>query len=1560
MNAFRPVHRSVVLGALAGVLALTGVVFLLGTSGANAQTGDAGDVPERPTGLSVSSQTHDSVTLTWDDPGDNSIQSYQILRRSRDGSTYGDGRGAAEFVVIVDDTGSSASSYTDTSVMPRRRYVYRVKARNRQGLSNVSSYANAETPGIPPPPAAPRNLTADGAAPDRVELSWDDPQDSSITGYQILRRSRDGPEYGDDLGPSKFSVIVDDTGSPATTYIDSTAGPRTRYAYALKARNPYGLSQRSGTAHAEIRVPPASPAGLVLVSASRDGVTLTWDDPGDGTIGSYQVIRRPRDGSEYGDGLGPPDFVVVVDETGSLVTSYKDTSVAAGTRYIYGVKARNSHGLSEVSGWVNAETPPEAIQTSEQASSPNVVLILADDLGWGDVRSNNPDSAMITPRIDGIRASGVNFTDGHSPSSVCSPTRYGLLTGRYAWRSWLTRGNLSVHDRPLIGPDWPTLGTLLQGQGYRTAAIGKWHLGMEFARLADIEAVTEVNRGIDFDAVILDGPLDHGFDEFFGTSSNLFWQPHVYIRDRRFTANPDRGDQPASGRYEYGDVLDRMTEEAVSFIEREGQTDTPFFLYLPLHTPHTPTVPNAQFDGLTGLGSYADVVAQLDWTVGQVLDALNRVDARQNTLVVFTSDNGSFMGLIPVPNHVDHRPNSTWRDGKKSIYEGGHRVPLLMQWPKGIEVGSTVDATVSLTDMYATLADIVGEEHEPGVATDSVSLVPLLSGDAATRGVPVIHHSYGGMFAIRDGRWKLVFGDGNGGDDSSLYLPFSDPPFSQPERLYDLEQNPGETRNWIKARPQEVARMTALMEQIRSAEDSTLTGAAKLRALRIAGVNIGTFNSDVLNYAATVDPSIETVRVTALPTATDARVAITTPDGRRLYEKYSYGRYAHGQATIELSESRTKITVTVTSPNRSATATYTVTVVRGDMPATGEPAVLGKTHEGKTLTADTSSIVDENGLANATFTYQWIRNDGTTDSDIVGATDSAYTLVSEDMGKTLKVRVNFTDDAGNHESLTSEATEPVTANPNSPATGLPIIDGNVQVGETLTADTSGITDEDGLTSVVFKYEWLANDAVIAGANDSSYIISDSDRERAVRVRVSFTDDRGFDERLTSNPVGAEHRPYELTASVLGDGVVLTWKPPVVFPYLYDYQILRNRPELGETEPIVYVDTGTAETTYTDTDVERGVLYVYRVKAANFFARISKASKPVEIRTPAWANNPSTVAPTISGTLRVGESLTADTSGIADEDGLTNAVFSYQWLSGDGASDADIAGATSVTYTLSDDEEGKTVKVRVSFADDAGNEETLTSEATAAVGAAAEEVVWESELMVGRELHVFPDALGYSVSGDLGGTLSPDHFEIDGSVYSVQFLLHFAESLWLGIDRELPVEFTLLAGESGYEGSESKVPVTGSGSGVYWWPSAIPSWSEDESVQVSLGIQPQEPMGSREKAPLIANLRDIPSGHDGQTTFTFELRFSEEPEPDFSYKTLRDHAFTVTGGSVENARRLNKPSNIRWEITVRPDGNGEVTIILPATTDCEAEGAICAGDGRMLFNRIELTVAGPDG
>ena len=349
---------------------------------------------------------------------------------------------------------------------------------------------------------------------------------------------------------------------------------------------------------------------------------------------------------------------------------------------------------------------------------------------------------------------------------------------------------------------------------------------------------------------------------------------------------------------------------------------------------------------------------------------------------------------------------------------------------------------------------------------------------------------------------------------------------------------------------------------------------------------------------------------------------------------------------------------------------------------------------------------------------------------------------------------------------------------------------------------------------------------------------------------------------------------------------------------------------------------------------------------------------VTVPGPASSNLPATGQPTVHGTARVGEQLTASTSTVSDADGLADADFSFQWTRSD--DDADIQGATASTYTLTPDDESKAIGVRLSFIDDAGNPETLRSEATVLVEAAAEEVVWESELTVVRVPDFLPYVLGYSASADDGEGLSPDHFEIDGTAYNVQYLLHFAGALWLGTNRELPVEFALSAGDSVYVGNESKEPAGESGSAGYWWPLAASVWSVGESVEVSLTTQPQEPVASCEKAPLIAYAADVPSDHDGQGTFTFELQFTEEPEPDFSYKTLRDHAFTVTGGNVKNARRLNRPSNIRWEITVESDGNSEVAVLLPATTDCAALGAICTWDGRMLFNRIKLTVAGPGG
>ena len=1495
------------------------------------------------------------IALSWDAPTEDadSVTGYEVLRRRPR-------QGENSLSTYVADTGSAATTYTDTNATePGERYVYRVKALRVGEKSGRSNYVRVDLPESEPEPAStpeptpaptpeptpeptpqtstpdsPTGLTASSVSHDSVTLSWDDPDDDSITGYRVLRRSRDGDEYGDGEGSAEFVPIVDDTGSPAASYTDTSVTARTRYVYRAKAINPAGLSERSSYLNIETSTAPPSPStpaeptGLTASSVAHDSVTLSWDDPGDSSITGYQVLRRSRDGAEYGDGQGDSEFVAIVDDTGSSATSYTDTSVTAHTRYVYRVKVRNPQGLSEMSDSADAETlntPPDI----EQVSRPNVVLILADDLGWGDIQSNNPDSAMITPHIDGIATAGVKFTDAHSPSSMCSPTRYGLLTGRYSWRTWLSAGVLGGSSRPMIGPDRPTLGTLLQGQGYRTAAIGKWHLGMDFARLSDIDKVTEVNKGVDFDADIVDSPIDHGFDEFFGTSANLNWQPHIYIRDRRFLANPDRENQPDSAFYGVYEVLDRLTDEAVSFIEREGQTNTPFFLYLPLHTPHVPLAPNRQFYGKTGLGRYADVVAQMDWTIGQVLDALTRTGIRDDTLVIFSSDNGSYKGGIPIPNHIDevHLSNGHWAGGKGHIHEGGHRVPLLMQWPRGIEQGSTITATVSLTDMYATLADILGEDPEPGVATDSISLLPLLHSEVEARGVPVVHHSGNGMFALRDGQWKLVFGNGNGkwhGSNTGV-------PFGKPWRLFDLEQDHREQSNVAADYPEVMAQMEAAFEQIRAAEDGTLSGSAMLKSLDLAGVDIGKFDPDVRTYSATVNPDVEIVQVKAVPTATDANVRIQD----------AYGASEHGRHGVRLAEGITTITIYVTAPDESVTAVYTVRV-ESTFAITGTPQV------GQTMTADTSSIYDEDGLTSPTFRYQWIRNDGSADTDIVGATEATYILTSNDVGKTIKVRVSFTDDRGNAETRTSKATDtvgealseltaaqendtfppmsgysifgnrgtlspdgweidgthytvkylvhageslvlgidkqlptdftlhvgdssylgseskippsvegvegywwdsatpdwfadepvqvrlaihmgvplgerpraPVTGNfryipsvhdgsedfsfriyfsegvattveaiqdhvltiaggtvssvkavgsesriwaisvtpdsrdtvtikieadldchlvgavcaadsrrlfnrmelkvpmmSNSSPTGSPIISGTVEVGETLTADTSGISDADGLTGATFSYHWVSFDGNaytdIQGATDSTYTLVSADEGKAFKVRVSFTDDAGYKESLTSALFGSE-RPYGLTASESDGAVVLTWKLPSGWPYSSTFQILRNRPELGETAPLVhvrYTDTGTA--TYTDTDVEPGVLYVYRVKGVDPFGFPQEASEPVEIRTEESTpveNRPATGDPTISGTVQVGETLTTDTSEIADEDGLNNAAFTYQWL----ADDAENRDATDSTYVLDTNDEGKTIKVRVSFTDDAGNEETLTSAPTAQV------------------------------------------------------------------------------------------------------------------------------------------------------------------------------------------------------------------------------------------------------
>ena len=411
---------------------------------------------------------------------------------------------------------------------------------------------------------------------------------------------------------------------------------------------------------------------------------------------------------------------------------------------------------------------------------------------------------------------------------------------------------------------------------------------------------------------------------------------------------------------------------------------------------------------------------------------------------------------------------------------------------------------------------------------------------------------------------------------------------------------------------------------------------------------------------------------------------------------------------------------------------------RPNSPATGRPMISGTAQVGETLTASTSGIADADRLSGATFTYQWVANDGTADTDIQDATGSTYTLVSANEGKTIKVRVSFTDDAANEETLTSTATEAVSFAvqqqiANSPATGAPAVTGTAQVGETLTADTTGIADDDGLSGATFTYQWVANDGTadtdIQDATGSTYTLVSADESKALKVRVSFTDDVGNDETLTSAStaaVAAEDPPAQeppaqptgLTGTVSHDAVSLNWDDPED-ETITGYQILRRDKALHAMGVfLVHVDdTRSAETTYTDTDVAPSVRYVYRIKTRNA-AGLSEQSKWFNATTPPAPtpdpNSAATGRPTISGTAQVGETLTTDTSGMSDTDGLTNVSYGYQWIRNDGTADTDITDATDSSYTLVDADEGKTIKVKVNFADDAGNGETSTSTATGSI------------------------------------------------------------------------------------------------------------------------------------------------------------------------------------------------------------------------------------------------------
>lgn len=467
---------------------------------------------------------------------------------------------------------------------------------------------------------------------------------------------------------------------------------------------------------------------------------------------------------------------------------------------------------------------------------PSIVVILTDDQGYGDVSRLNPDSRIPTPHIDRLAREGMTFTDAHSPSSVCTPTRYGLLTGRYAWRSRLKRGVLGGLSPLLIEPGRMTVASLLRDHGYRTAALGKWHLGLDWVvrdgldvNALGIESPTQV-WNVDFTRPMRGGPTSVGFDHFFGIAGSLDMVPYAWIENDRVTRVPDRDDDfpwfqgrerrtrrgPAAEGFDAADVLGTLTDRAVQYLERhaaDARSGRPFFLYLPLASPHTPILPGAAWQGRSGVNAYADFVMETDASVGRVLDALEALALAEHTLVLFAADNGASPEAdFPALAAAGHHPSGPFRGHKADLFEGGHRVPLMVRWPGVVAPGSSYRHSVGLTDMLATTADLLGSRLPDNAGEDSVSLLPVLRGEqAGPARTSIVHHSIAGAYAIREGRWKLLLTPDSGG--WSAPRPGSPESSSLPPvQLYDLESDPGEQVNLQAQEPERVARMRALLE----------------------------------------------------------------------------------------------------------------------------------------------------------------------------------------------------------------------------------------------------------------------------------------------------------------------------------------------------------------------------------------------------------------------------------------------------------------------------------------------------------------------------------------------------------------------------------------------------------------------------------------------------------------------------------------------------------------------------------------------------------------------------
>ena len=1192
------------------------------------------------------------------------------------------------------------------------------------------------------PPGRPQDLTGT-VAHDVVSLTWDDPDDASITGYQILRLDRDVHGVGN------FQVHVDDTGSAAATYVDWNVEPETRYVYRIKARSAVGLSARSKYFNAN--TPPApdpapnNPAtGAPTIKGTAEvGKTLTADTSGiedadglDNASFGYQwlIILGAASADIPGatdatytptasdEGIAIQVRVSFTDDAGNEETltsaateavMAKSNSPATGAPTISGVSRVGETLTAETSGIGDADGLDDAVFSYQWMA----------DGGNGDT-----DIAGATDRAHTLTSSEegkvmrvrVSFTDDagndESPTSVATvavialqpPGRPQGLTGTVA------------HDVVSLTWDDPD-----------DASITGYQILRRDRDTSEIGAFTAINDDTGSAATTyVDDKVEPGTRYVYKIKAinpgGLSAQSHYVLVDTPAVEpkanSPATGVPTISGTAQVGETL--MAE--TSGIEDKDGLSNVSYSYQWL-------VADAGISGATG-ASYAladgDEGKTVKVTVSFTDDAGNEESlTSEATSAVAGKPNSPATGAPTIGGTVQVGETLTANVSGIADEDGLDNAQFSYQWlADDAEIAGatgsaytlvdadeeeTIKVNVSFTDdagngetlTSAATATVATKPNSPatgapaitGTAQVGETLTADTSGIADADGLSDATFSY--QWIANDGTSDI---DMTGATDSTYTLVAADE--GKTVKVWvSFTDDAGNNESLTSTATEAVS--FVVQQQV---ENSAATGAPAINGTAQVGERLtvdtsGIVDSDGLDNAAfsyqwiasdgTTDTDIEY--------ATDVSYKVADADeGNSIKVRVSFTDDADNEETL------------------TSAATARVEA-RPNSPATGAPIIGGTVKVGETLTVDTSGIADADGLDTAAFSHRWLA-DGI---EITGATSSSYTVKATDLGKTLKVRVSYTDDRGAEESVTSAATEAVVAKPNSPATGAPVISGTVQVDETLTADTSGIADADGLETATFSYQWLADDVEITGATSSSYTLVGSDEGNTIQVQVSFSDDAGNEETLTSaatpavaaaEPEQPPSKPRGLTGTVAHDQVSLTWTDPGDAS-ITGYQILRRNRDVDAPGKFqVHVDdTGSAAASYVDRDVAPETRYVYRIKARNG-AGLSVRSHYFGANTPPTPNHPATGLPTINGTARVGETLTADASGIEDADGLDNATFSYQWIVSDGGGELEIEGATDATYTLIDIDAALRFMVRVSFTDDGGNEETLTSEATAVV------------------------------------------------------------------------------------------------------------------------------------------------------------------------------------------------------------------------------------------------------